>query len=90
MSFHAYCIDKNDVWYECPLHRAKTFHHHGTNGNLCNRVEDRSSHCINRRDPVKIIIDDDTIRGTLKNKRILKRSQPELESAWLNQQQLHN
>ena len=70
---HAFAVDDVHITVCCPHHRRKTFHRHGSCGNLLNREEHRSSHCEHMGD-YTIVIDDDTIRGTVRNNRILKRS----------------
>jgi len=83
---HAYAIDMTHIYIKCPMHKRKTFHLHGSCGNLLNRTEHRCGHC-----PIlkysEIIIDNDTIRGEIgKNKQILKRNSIMLNSKWEYQQ----
>lgn len=79
MEIHAYAIDTTHIYFKCPCCKKKTIHKHGSCRSLLNRREHRSSHC-NLLPDYHLIIDDDTIRGTIgTNFRILKRSQPILE-----------
>jgi hypothetical protein len=71
---HATQITETTFRYPCCCKRG--FHIHGSNGDLSNREEYRSSHChsaVHKYDgPVCIVIDDDTERVL---KRVKKKSQ---------------
>ena len=79
----AYSVDLNSITFECPFHRKKTLHFHGSNANLKNRLTHRGSHHHNFKKPAPCCLDngyyleitDKTIRGTIgKSGKILKRS----------------
>lgn len=78
---HAYAIDTIHIFYKCPwCVKRKTIHKHGSCRDLCNRKEHRSSDCPNFDGGYYLVIDDDTIRGSIgTNHRILKRTQPVLD-----------
>ncbi len=75
---HADAIDDVHIVFKCPHHRRITYHRHGSEKSLCNRHTHRSSHCEHLED-YYLVIDDDTVRGTIKNNRILKRSLASME-----------
>jgi len=78
---HAYSIDMIHIFYKCPwCKKRKTIHTHGSCKNLLNRIEHRSSDCPNYDGAYHLVIDDDTIRGSIgTNNRILKRTQKVLD-----------
>ena len=47
-------VDEKNVAYQCPVH--------GSGGDVFNRIESRSSHCLKRRHDVEIVISDETAR----------------------------
>ena len=77
---HAYAVDTTHIYYKCPwCKKRKTIHKHGSCRNLLSRKEHRCSDCPNFDGGYYLVIDDDTVRGTVRNNRILKRSLPILE-----------
>jgi hypothetical protein len=71
---HAYAINDVHIVIKCPHHKKKTFHRHGSCGDLHNRTEDRVSHC-DQCNYDTIVIDDDTLRCDLgRSGQPLKRS----------------
>ena len=75
MRYTAKKIDKNQFRYECPAcsvytrkdgkprtNPRRVMHAHGSNGELHNRVEYRSSHCGGSGGEIEIAITDETAR----------------------------
>ena len=54
--------------YRCKC--KKGFHVHGNGGDLSDRVEYRSCHCQAFEGPVRIVIDEDTLRKIKSNSKI--------------------
>ncbi len=81
----AYAIDSTHIYLKNPYSKKITYHLHGSCGDLTNRYEHRGSH-MEGFDNYYIQITDNTIRGSMRNKRVLKGSQPKLERLWLKQQ----
>tara|TARA_R100000781_G_scaffold113812_1_gene83146 strand:+ start:748 stop:1017 length:270 start_codon:yes stop_codon:yes gene_type:complete len=64
--YYAISIDDVSFAYECPYDKKicpSVVHFHGSKGELHNRKEHRSSHCLGD-DQVIVHIDDDTLRKT--------------------------
>lgn len=81
---HAKAIDDTHIVFKCPHHRRVTYHRHGSCGDLTNRITHRSSHCEHLGD-YHLIIDDETIRGTIRNNRVLRRSLGPMDKLYCKQ-----
>ncbi len=79
----AYAIDNTHIYLKCPYSKS-TYHLHGSCGDLTNRYEHRGSHS-KFFDNYYIHITDNTIRGSMRNKRVLKRSMKTMNKLWLKQ-----
>ncbi len=85
----AYAIDETHIWFKCPFHPTLTFHEHGSRGDLTDRLTHRGSHhqVSELTRGYYLDINPSTIRGTLKNKRVLKRSVAKLRLIQLKQEE---
>lgn len=84
----AYAVDETHIYFKCPYSRRLTYHLHGSCGDLTNRLTHRGSH-IQEGELAKgyyLDINNETIRGEMRNKRILKRSINKLNTLWDKQQ----
>tara|TARA_R110000787_G_scaffold56065_1_gene129073 strand:- start:130 stop:393 length:264 start_codon:yes stop_codon:yes gene_type:complete len=73
-TIHAFSINNVHITIKCPHHKKKTFHRHGSCGDISNREEPRCSHCT-ECNYNNVIIDDQTLRCDLgKRGQPLKRS----------------
>lgn len=53
-------VDPIQFMYHCPFCNAK--HRHGSEGNMENRTEHRTTHCLTKNKTIRIIINDETKR----------------------------
>ena len=65
---HATQITETTIYYVCSCKSG--FHLHGSGGDLSDRVEYRSCHCQAFEGPVRIVIDEDTLRKIKSNSKI--------------------
>ncbi len=70
----AFAVNDVHITIKCPHHKKKTFHRHGSCGDLSNREEDRCSHC-DKCDYNTVVINDETLRCDLgRSNQPLKKS----------------
>tara|TARA_R110000765_G_scaffold351236_1_gene441178 strand:- start:3682 stop:3975 length:294 start_codon:yes stop_codon:yes gene_type:complete len=86
----AYAINTKSIIFICPYTKKRTFHRHGSCGNLRSRMEHRASHSSapELKGGYYIEINDDTPRAILGcNNQILKRGRKYLNGLLLKQKE---
>ena len=81
-------VDDIHIGFKCNDYRKVIWHRHGSCGNLLNRLTHRSSHHLDSNKyphGYYLCIDDDTIRGTFRNNRLLKRSVKKMDKLFTKQ-----
>lgn len=87
-TIHADYVDDIHIGFKCNDYRKVIWHRHGSCGNLLNRLTHRSSHHLDSNKyphGYYLCIDDDTIRGTFRNNRLLKRSVKKMDKLFTKQ-----
>jgi len=78
----AYAVNPTSIWFKCPFHKKNSIHHHGSCGDLTNRLEHRCSHCSCKEleNGYYVEIDDNTQRAWIgKSNQVLKRDRDALQ-----------
>jgi len=87
----AHVVNLNNIIFKCPFHKKKTFHYHGSCGDLTNRRTHRGSHCPSKelKQGYYLEINQKTTRAYLGSiNQILKRDQQLLNQLWIQQQNI--